>query len=75
MAKTTRTISANHFVAESLDELANSLPPGGSEQAKILHCAADIYRTFPTSKLVRIHEEAEDFSQSAARAVTEATER
>jgi hypothetical protein len=66
-------ISASQFVAESLELEADKLPPG--EPATILRNAAIIYRTIPTTQVVRVIDKREDFNQAAARIVKEATER
>jgi hypothetical protein len=71
--KLSRTIPANDFIAESLEEEANRLPPSREEQAKMLRKSAEIYRSLPSRNSVRIWVEAEDFSQAAARIVREAT--
>jgi hypothetical protein len=59
MAKkcTPRTISANQFLAESLDEEANNLPPSQAAKAAILRETANLYRARQGSKLVRVCEE------------------
>ncbi len=58
--KLSRTIPANDFVAESLEEEAGRLPPSQAEQAKILRKTAEIYRNLPSKNLVRIWVEADD---------------
>ena len=74
MAKSTRMIPDNVFVAESLEELADSLPPGEIEEANILRQAANRFRQHTTRRLVYVHEDKEDVNQVAARIVKEATE-
>ena len=57
MAKTsTRMVGYNEFVAESLEEYADSLPPGETGKARTLRDAASLYRQLPTkpSALSRI---------------------
>jgi len=71
---TPRVIPANVFVAESLEEEANRLPPSQSAKAKTLRDAAAVYRSLSTTKKVRVWEE-EDVNQAAARIIREATER
>lgn len=73
MAKTTRIVRDTQFVAESLEELANSLPSGETQQAKVLREAAALYRELPMRRLIHIQEEKEDVNQAAARVVSEAT--
>ena len=63
------------FVAESLEGLADSLPPGETTKAKILRDAAAVYRQLPVRRLIHIQEEKEDANQAAARIVREATEK
>jgi hypothetical protein len=77
MAKKTnpRTVSANEFLAESLEAEAEKLPPSKAAQASILRETAALYRTRKDSRLVRVWEEKEDVNQAAARVVREATER
>lgn len=77
MAKKTtpRVISANEFLAESLEAEAKMLPPSKAAQAAILRETAALYRARKDSRLVRIWEEKEDVNQAAARVVREATER
>jgi hypothetical protein len=76
MAKTnSRMVRDNHFVAESLEEQADLLPPGEAARAKIFRDAAALYRQLPTKRLVYVQEEKEDVNQAAARVVREATER
>jgi hypothetical protein len=72
---TARVIPANDFVAESLEEEATRLPPSESAKARILRQAANLYRTLPSKKMVRVWEEKEDANQAAARTIREATER
>ena len=69
-----RVIPANHFVADSLEEEANRLPPSEKAKADTLREAAMLYRTLRSSKLVRVWEGKEDLSQAAVRTVREATE-
>jgi len=71
---TPRVIPANHFVADSLEEEANRLPPSEKAKADTLREGAKLYRTLRTSKLVRVWEEKEDVNQAAARIVRETTE-
>ena len=59
------------FVAESLEEYADLLPPSEAATAATLRGAATIYRTLPTKRLVHLQEE--DVDQAAARIVREAT--
>ena len=75
MTRTTRIVRDTTFVAESLEELADSLPPGETTKAKILRDAAAVYRQLPMRRLVQVEEEKEDVNQTAARIVREATER
>jgi hypothetical protein len=77
MAKktTARVISANEFLAESLEAEAKNLPPSKSAQAIILRETAALYRTRKDSRLVRIWEEEEDVNQAAALVLREATEK
>jgi hypothetical protein len=75
MAKPTRLIPAHVFVAKSLEDQADLLPPGSTEEAMILRKAAALYRGFPDKGMVYVHEEKEDVNQAAARIVREATER
>jgi len=63
----------NVFVAESLEELADSLPPGEIEEANILRQAANRFLHHATRRLVYVHEDKEDLNQAAARIVREAT--
>jgi hypothetical protein len=54
----------NEFVADSLEEAANSLPPGAAELAKKLTDAAILYRQFPTRRLVHVcNEKSEDVTR------------
>jgi hypothetical protein len=58
----------NIFIADSLEEAANSLPAEASELAKKLTDAAALYRQFPARRLVHIYpEQIEDLNQAAAR--------
>jgi hypothetical protein len=77
MAKKTtpRVIPANHFIADSLEEEANRLPPSAKANADAYREAARLYRALRTSKLVRVWEEKEDVNQAAARIVKETTDR
>ncbi|MGA8089156.1 MAG: hypothetical protein WCA10_17915 [Terracidiphilus sp.] len=75
MAKTTRIVRDTTFVAEVLEELADSLPPGEEAKARILREAAAIYGQLPMRRLVHVQEEKEDVNQAAARVVREATEK
>jgi hypothetical protein len=70
---TPRVIPANHFVAESLEEEADRLPPSESAKAKYLRDTAATFRTLRTTKMVRVWEEKEDVNQAAARITREAT--
>jgi hypothetical protein len=67
---TARILAYNHFIADSLEEAADRLPPSEKAKADMLREAAKMYRTQRTSKLVRIWEEKEDVNQ-CARPVTE----
>lgn len=71
---TPRVIPANHFVAESLEEEADRLPPSKKVEADALREAARQFRSRPTTKLIRVWEESEDANQAAFRVVREATE-
>lgn len=71
---TARVMPANHFVADSLEQEADGLPPSEAAKAATLREAARLYRALRTSKLVRVWEEKEDANQAAARVVREATE-
>ena len=71
---TPRVIPADHFVAESLEEEADRLPPSEKAKADILRSAAALYRARPNSKMVRVWEEKEDVNQAAARMVRETTD-
>jgi hypothetical protein len=51
---------ATVFVAESLENYADSLPSGSVNQAAILRQAAAIYRRFTESRMVRVQAEEED---------------
>lgn len=51
-----RIISANQFLAESLDEEASKLPPSKAEVATILRDVASLYRSRPGSKMFRLVE-------------------
>jgi hypothetical protein len=74
MSKTTaRILPANIFIADSLEEAADRLPPSERAKADTLREAAKMYRALSTSKLVRIWEEKEDVNQAAARIVRETT--
>jgi hypothetical protein len=53
MAKFTRTIPENEFVAESLEKLAEGC---SGEEAQILRSAALIYRTHPSKNQVRVED-------------------
>jgi hypothetical protein len=75
MAKSTRLIPDNVFVAESLEARADSLPDGSESEAVILRQAAAIYRGFTKCRMVYVQDEKEDVNQAAARIVREATER
>lgn len=75
MAKSTRMITVNELVAESLERYASGLPPGEAEQAAILRRTASAYRQLPFQGLVHVQEEKEDVNQAAARIVRKATER
>jgi hypothetical protein len=66
MAKTMRIVRDTQFVAESLEELANSLPPGETQKATVLREAAALYRELPLRRLIHIQEEKEDVNQAAA---------
>jgi hypothetical protein len=70
-----RVISANEFLAESLEAEAEKLPPSKADNATILRETAALYRTRKDSRLVRVWEEKEDVNRAAARIVREATER
>ena len=55
MPKTvTHTVRDTDFIAESLEELANSLPPGDLEKANILRDAASIYQRLPAKRMIRV---------------------
>jgi hypothetical protein len=71
MAKTSRTIPANQFVAESLEKLAENTT---GEQATILLQAAMIYRAHSPESNIRVYD-LEDVNQAAARITREATDR
>ena len=64
----------NVFIAESVEEYADSLPPGEVGKPKIIRDTAARYRQFPTKRLVYVQEEKEDITQAAARIIREATE-
>jgi hypothetical protein len=57
MTKSTRMMPETQFVAESLENLADALPQGESEQAHILRNAAMIYRQLSSKRLVYVHED------------------
>ena len=65
MAKTTRIVRDTTFVAESLEELADSLPPGETLKAKILRDAAVVYRQLPMKRLIHVQEEEDDVNEAA----------
>ena len=72
MTNTTRMIPDNVFIAESLENLADSLPLGEIEEANILRKTANRFRQHTTKRLVYVHEDKEDVNLAAARAVREA---
>jgi len=65
MAKTTRIVRDTTFVAESLEELADSLPPGDSLKAKVLRDAAAVYRQLPMKRLIHVQDEEDDANEAA----------
>jgi hypothetical protein len=73
MAKPTCLMPANVFVAESLENYADSLLDGSVREAMILREAAAIYRGFTKCRMVFVQEGKEDVNQAATRIVREAT--
>jgi hypothetical protein len=65
----------NVFVAESLEEYADRMPPGEVESANVLRRAASLCRRLPTMRIIHVQEEREDVNQAAARVAREATEK
>ena len=55
--KRSRMIPDNEFIADSLEETANSLPPEATEVAKKLTDSATIYRQFPAKWLIKVYNE------------------
>jgi hypothetical protein len=54
---TARVVPANHFVAESLEEVATRLPLSEKAKADMLRSTAAMFRAMPSSKMVRVWEQ------------------